>query len=101
MAITYVEVETQQLKSDTNELLEKKKRAEDTLKELEEEISELNAMWSGKANRAFNRQFYKDVEYMNKLLGKMGKLAECMEFAANEYVRCENEVKAAVESIKV
>ena len=66
-----------------------------------QDIEELNTMWSGKANLAFCTQFSKDVELMNELLNKMQKLAECMEFASGEYVRCENEVKSLVDSIKI
>lgn len=101
MAVTYIEVETEQLKRDTQELLENRQKAENVLKEMVQEIEELNTMWSGKANRAFRIQFAADVAMMQELLEKMKKLAECMEYASTEYVRCENEVKTLVDSIKI
>lgn len=101
MAITYIEIETDQLRRDTQELLDNKKYAEVVLNEMVQDIEELNIMWSGKANLAFRNQFAKDVRLMNELLDKMQKLAECMEFASGEYVRCENEVKSLVDSIKI
>lgn len=101
MAISYIEVETEMLKKDAQELLEKKQNAETALKEMIGEVEELNAMWKGKANDAFRAQFGIDVMKMNALLERMKKLGECMEFAASEYVRCEGEVKSLVDSIKI
>lgn len=101
MAITYIEIETEQLKRDTQELLENKQKAEKVLSEMTEEIEELNAMWSGQANLAFRTQFNKDVTLMRELLAKMQQLAECMDFASSEYAKCENEVKSLVDNIKV
>lgn len=101
MSITYVEIETGQLKRDTQELLENRQRAVAVLNEMVQEIEKLNGMWSGKANRAFRIQFEKDVMIMEELLEKMQKLAECMEYAAAEYEKCENEVKTLVDSIQI
>ncbi len=101
MAVTYIEIETEQLKRDTQELLENRQRAVTVLKEMVQEIEELNTMWSGKANRAFRTQFAKDVSSMEQLLEKIQKLAECMEYAASEYGRCESEVKTLVDSIRI
>lgn len=101
MAVTYIEIETGQLKRDTQELSENRQRAETVLKEMVQEIEELNTMWSGKANRAFRIQFATDVALMQELLEKMKKLAECMEFASTEYDRCETEVRTLVDSIRI
>lgn len=101
MAISYIEIDTDQLKRDTQELLENKQSAESVLNEMVQDIEELNTMWSGQANRAFRVQFSKDVQLMQELLEKMEKLAECMDFASAEYVRCEGEVKSMVDSIRI
>lgn len=101
MAVSYIEIDTEQLKRDTRELIDIRKNAESALNEMIQEIQELNAMWSGKANMAFRIQFGKDVTLMNELLDKMDKLADCMECAAREYVKCENEVKSMVDSIRI
>lgn len=101
MGITYIEVETEQLRRDTQELLENKHRAETVLNEMVREIEALNAMWSGQANLAFRNQFNKDAALMKELLMKIQNLAECMDFASAEYVKCENEVKSLVDSIGI
>lgn len=101
MAITYIEIETEQLKRDTQELLESKQKAETVLNEMVGEIEELNAMWSGQANLAFRNQFNKDVALMKELLMKIQNLAECMDFASTEYVKCESKVKSLVDSIRI
>lgn len=98
---SYIEIDTEQLKRDTEELLNNEKNAESALQEMVQEVNELNTMWSGKANRAFRTQFNKDVTLMTELLEKMKRLAECMEFASTEYVKCESEVKALVDSIRI
>lgn len=101
MAVSYIEIDTEQLKRDTQELIENRNHAEAALKEMIQEIEELNTMWSGKANRAFRVQFTNDVTQMNELLDKMDKLADCMEYAEREYVKCENEVRSMVDSIRI
>lgn len=101
MAVTYIEIETEQLKRDTQELLENRQRAVSVLNEMVQEIEELNTMWSGRANRAFRIQFVKDVSMMEQLLERIQKLAECLEYAASEYEKCENEVKTLVDSIQI
>lgn len=101
MAVSYIEIDTEQLKRDTQELIENRNSAETALKEMIQEIEELNAMWSGKANRAFRVQFNNDVTLMYELLNKMDKLADCMEYAEREYVKCENEVRTMVDSIRI
>lgn len=98
---TYIEIDTEQLKRDTQELQSNEKSAESALQEMVQEVNELNTMWSGKANQAFRTQFNKDVELMTELLEKMKRLAECMEFASTEYVKCEQEVRTLVDGIRI
>ena len=101
MAVSYIEIDTDQLKRDTQELIGSRRNAEAALNEMIQEIEELNAMWSGRANDAFRTQFANDVTMMNELLDKMKALAECMEFAAREYIKCEGEVKSMVDNIRI
>lgn len=101
MSVNYIEIDTEQLKRDMQELLNGEKNAESALQEMVQEVNELNTMWSGKANRAFRVQFSKDIELMSELLEKIKRLAECMEFASTEYVKCEVEVKDLVDNIKI
>lgn len=101
MAISYVEVDTEQLKRDTQELKERTNYAGAVLEDMVKDIEELNTMWSGEANQAFCNQFQNDVTMMEMVLEKMQMLAKCMEFAAAEYVKCETDVKVLVDSIRI
>lgn len=101
MAVTYIEVEPEILNKDAQEIAEKTKTAQAVLLGLVEEMEELNAMWSGRANEAFKLQFRSDVELVQQVLERINKLSECMSYASGEYKKCEFEVKTLVESIKI
>lgn len=101
MAINYIEIDTGQLNRDIEDLDESIVRAEKSLTAMVQEMEELNSMWQGKANAAFRAQFENDNIMMQELLKEMQKLEECMRYASTEYVKCENEVKSMVDSIKI
>lgn len=99
--ITYMEIDTAQLNADIRELEAETARVRNSLQGLKEEMEELNAMWKGQANMAFRRQVTLDCSLISALLEKMDRLAGCMVYAANEYVRCEQEVRDTVGSIRI
>ena len=101
MAISYIEIDTGQLNKDIGDLGESIKKAEKTLSDMVQEMEELNSMWQGQANLAFQAQFQNDNVLMQELLQEMLKLEECMRYASGEYVKCENEVKDMVDSIRI
>ena len=101
MAISYIEIDTGQLNKDIGDLDADIKRAEKTLTDMVQEMEELNSMWQGQANMAFRVQFQNDNVMMQELLEEMIKLEECMRYASSEYVKCENEVKDMVDSIRI
>lgn len=101
MSIQYIEIDTVQLNEDINELREKILRTRSALSNMQSEFEELNSMWTGRANTVFRSQVAKDCNLMDSVLDTMGKLAECMENAKSEYVRCEQSVKNTVNSIRI
>ena len=101
MAVSYIEINTEQLQTDINAIREQTVRTKNGLDGMMGELEELNGMWQGRANEAFRRQTAKDREFMETMLGEMQKLAESMENARKEYIRCENEVISTVESIRI
>lgn len=101
MAVNYIEIDTGQLDRDIRELRENIDRSAKEMESMVQEIEEMNAMWSGKANMAFRTQFANDVQKMQGLLEKLNKLAECMEYASAEYVKCEGEVRNMVDEIRI
>ena len=51
--ITYVEVDTERLNRDIQELNESLAKVQGSLVSMMEEIEEMNGMWTGRANLAF------------------------------------------------
>lgn len=101
MAITYIEVDTEQLKRDNQELIDNTAKARNSLNSLKEEMEEMNAMWSGKANLAFRMQIASDYRFLESILENMDKLSDSLNNAATEYVKCENEVISTINSINI
>lgn len=99
--ITYMEIDTSQLKADIRELEAGTAKVKNSLQGLKGEMEELNGMWKGQANMAFQRQVNLDCSLISGLLEKMDRLAGCMAYAANEYVRCEQEVKNVLDDIQI
>lgn len=101
MAITYVEVDTNQLSKDALELQADVNAASRSLEELKSELEQLNTMWKGKANAAFKIQVNKDYALMKQMLNNMTQLSDCMLNAKREYEKCENAVRSTVNSIRI
>lgn len=99
--ITYMEINTAQLNADIRELEAGTVKVRNSLQGLKGEMEELNGMWKGQANMAFRRQVKLDCSLISALLEKMDRLAGCMAYAANEYVRCEQEIKNALDDIRI
>ena len=65
-----------------------------------DEIKELDSMWDGTANNAFNVQFQNDYEMMQEVCRNLKRLIDSLEFSKREYIKCEQQVDSAVRSMK-
>jgi WXG100 family type VII secretion target len=101
MAISYLEVDTGSLKADSNEMETQVEQAKTNLAKLTEELETLNSMWTGAANLAFRSQATEDIGHMSDMLTVMTELIESCKNAVREYDRCEEEVLAEVNSIRL
>lgn len=97
----YIEIETVQLNNDRQTVQENIRKIGDELEHLSESVGRLNGMWSGPANAAYNQQTGHDFEEMNRLLTEIADFVQCMEFAASEYVKCEDSVADSVAGIRI
>lgn len=70
------------------------------IKRMFDEIGELDAMWDGEANDAFNVQFHSDYEMMLNVCKNIEKIILSMEFARQEYAKCENSISSAVQGMR-
>ena len=99
MAVHF-EVDIQRLNHDIERARVCHKFLNDNLNTMFGEIKELDAMWDGQANNAFNIQFNNDYEMMKTVCSNLNKLIESLEYAKAEYLKCEQQVGSAVRSMK-
>lgn len=101
MNISYIEVNTQSLERDAQELSGYIESASGCLKGLLETAKAVNADWEGAANAMFINRLAEDMEFLGEVLKETSELAECMGFAGQEYVKCENDVANVIEAVRI
>ncbi len=101
MAESRIEVDTDALSNDIEEIRASIQTADRNLKNMFDEVNEMNAMWKGQANQAYNTQFRMDYAEMAEILEDLKAYAEALKEARNAYNRCEGAVEDIVRSIRV
>ena len=101
MAISYIKTDTDQMAGDIGQINESIANVKKSMNELALELEQLNEMWKGEANRAFQAQVVKDFDYMKQLVMKLEKFADNMEGAKRDYIRCENNVIDMVNNVRI
>lgn len=64
-------------------------------------VAELDQMWNGPANDAFNQAFQADKQGMEEMCKIIESLIEYMENAEKEYRNCESAVSAEIDAIRI
>lgn len=101
MANREIAVNTSTLAGDINELRTALGNARSYLKEMFNQLGELDVMWDGPANDAFKRQFANDYENAKNLCNTIDSLLSNMEYAREQYNACENEINSIVSAISI
>lgn len=101
MTIKEITVDTSTLTGDINELRVALLSARTQLKDMFDQIAELDRMWDGPANQEFNRQFGNDYKNAKNLCETIDALIDCMEFARNQYNSCEDKINQIVSAISI
>jgi len=101
MAISSIEISTERLQEDIRRMSECQQEAERQTKRMFETMQELDSMWDGPANQAFQAQFTADHQTMEELCREVRSLISCMEFARKEYDQCESAVYDAVAALHI
>lgn len=96
-----IEINTQILDSDKGNMIADLQKVRSEMKSMFEEVNDLNGMWEGPANSAFNEQFKLDYGTLTDICNSLQKYIECMDFASKEYVKCENSIGSAIAAIKL
>ena len=97
MAVREIAVNTATLARDTTLLA----RLEKDKAKMVQEIQELNRMWQGPSNQAFNDQFKTDCTSLDNLCRTIREMIGAMENAKREYDQCDNRVNALVSALEI
>ncbi|WP_300280741.1 WXG100 family type VII secretion target [uncultured Subdoligranulum sp.] len=65
------------------------------------EMAELDTMWQGPANAAFEAQFRQDQQAMEQICQALQGYAEDLEQAKSEYEKCNGDVRGIIDAIRV
>ena len=96
-----IEISTEQLNTDIQTVQENINKIKSEISALTEEVSKLNGMWSGPANQVYNQQAAEDFAKINSLMEAIGKFEQHMEFAVQQYNKCEQSVAEKVAAIRI
>lgn len=101
MGDSYIEVNTINISRERQEISMYAEKANQYLDELREILEVLNTGWEGSANAVFNQELAKDMEFLAGIIQEASKVAVCMGYAEQEYVKCENDVADKIASVRI
>ena len=101
MSFSEIEMNTSTLQSDIGTLEDLIRRMQEQKRKLTSTVGELNSMWTGQANAAFNAQFEKDMVNFENMLQVLREVLESLENARKEYDGCEQRIEGIINSIAV
>lgn len=96
-----IEINLEALDSDINRMQDELQLLRSYIGLTYDSIKELDTMWNGPANEAFNQTFESDYQSMNEMCEMIKSLIEYMENARDQYRHCEDLVSQEIESIRV
>ncbi len=89
------------LATDITQMETEVKALREEMKQAFDAVAELDAMWNGPANDAFNRAFESDHQAMEEMCRILDSLIEYMTNARDEYRKCEASVSAEIDAIRI
>lgn len=101
MSVKNFRIDTAELRRDRQAMERELNALEIEIKNIYNKVHELDSMWDGSANQAFNIQFKTDYEGIKKVLSEMGKFINKMDSAYNKYEKCENEIEDVLGAIRI
>ena len=96
-----IEINIGTLATDIGEMQTEIQKLRDEMEKAFTSVGELDAMWTGPANDAFNQAFRSDHEAMGEMCKTMDSLVGYMENARDEYRRCEEAVSSEIDAIRI
>ncbi len=101
MAINEIEMNTSTLAGDIESLESLVTDLESQMKKMFGSITELDRMWDGPANAAFNQQFQIDYQSCEEMCRVLRELIGSLKYAREEYDKCEQNIDTVIRSIHV
>lgn len=101
MANNYIEVNTDRLAYDCNNMDELLAKAEKDVTAMFEAVSELNSMWKGRANDAFSKQFSEEYESAKRYLSEIKKFIIRIKNESTAYAVCEEKAVTLANNIRI
>ena len=101
MAVNEIAINTVTLSRDIEQLQNVLNQLEKDRRKLAQEIQELNSMWQGPSNQAFNTQFKTDCTSFENLCKTIREMIQAMEHARTEYELCDNKVNGLVGALRI
>ena len=101
MAITEIEINTSTLGTDIETLETTLGQLEIQVEAMFTSVSELDRMWDGPANDAFNQQFRLDYQICVAMCQTLKELIESLRYAKGEYEKCEQSIDGLIRSIQI
>lgn len=96
-----IEIETRSLGRDRETIQSHTEGLRNRIQSMAEQMESLCSMWEGPAKESFIAQFQSDYEFMQEFLKEMDKYVQAMNFAENEYDKCESDVAQVIAAIRI
>lgn len=101
MTVKEISIDTRLLNRDAEQLGILLGRLEKDKTKMAQEIQELNRMWKGPSNQAFNAQFKTDLTSFDALSKTLREMIQAMKNAKTEYDQCDNRINGLVNALKI
>ncbi len=96
-----IEIETNLLMQDKETIQNQVQVLKSRMAGLKEQMERLSGMWEGPAKKTFMSQFWSDCDFIQDFFSEMDAYVDAMEYARQEYEKCENNVSQIVASIRI
>lgn len=101
MNIEKIKVNTFKQNQDQKKLSECLNLIEGDIRDIYEQVGQLDQMWDGEANKAFNIQFGNDYRTICEILQQIKKFLSVFDDVRNAYESCESEVGEIIRAIQI
>ncbi|MCR4640696.1 MAG: WXG100 family type VII secretion target [Lachnospiraceae bacterium] len=96
-----IAVNTSQLQKEVDTMENALKLLKTRIDEAYQEVNELDKLWDGPDNKAFQESFRRDQAKMTEIYEALKSLVASMSMSRVEYEKCEADVKSIVDNIKI